>query len=313
MHAKNRVVVSKIWITGYWFWLWSRLSYIATASNQRRIVEIQLLASVGWKCGCQPFSRRCSLNVTLPKGERFVWHVCLRNPFPQFLFGFRSLQSLPEAWGSWERQHAASALHLTSLMQRSKGFGHGVVVSKICYVIYSDCVQDLDYRILIVLSVVTRGCCKPMNNCRDWAFRNIGLEEWLPAFQLLIFEYTSINAEKRCSKCVSRESMPFVISKPPLPTRSLRSLGAAVRSTSSAFLLHHAHPFVAAAEKRPVSCREAEGLVTELWSPRIVAILIVPLWLLQRKVLASVGWKQGCQPFSCWCSLNVTEKRCGAC
>ena len=155
-----------------------------------------------------PMFSKCD---ALPKGERLIWHVCLRNPFPPFLFGFRSLQSLPEAWGSWERQHAASALHYacimpipslqlkikTSLMQRSKGFGHGVVVSKICYVIYSDCVQDLDYRILIVLSVVTRGCCKPMNNCRDWAFRNIGLEVWLPAFQLLIFENKSINAEKR--------------------------------------------------------------------------------------------------------------------
>ena len=38
----------------------------------------------------------------------------------------------------------------TSLMQRSRGFGRGVVVSKICYVQYSDCVQDLDYRILIL-------------------------------------------------------------------------------------------------------------------------------------------------------------------
>ena len=145
-----------------------------------------------------PMFSKCD---ALPKGERFVWHVCLRNPFPPFLCGFRSIQSLPEAWGSWERQHAASALHYacimpipslqlkikTSLMQRSKGFGHGVVVSKICYVIYSDCVQDLDYRILIVLSVVTRGCCKPMNNCRDWAFRNIGLEVWLPAFQPPMF------------------------------------------------------------------------------------------------------------------------------
>ena len=62
--------------------------------------------------------------------------------------------------------------------------------------------------------------------------------------------------------------MPFVKS-----TRSLRSLRAAARSTSSASCLHHAYPFIAAAEKRPVSCREAEGLVTELWSPRIVTIL----------------------------------------
>ena len=131
-----------------------------------------------------PMFSKCD---ALPKGERFVWHVCLRNPLPPFLFGFRSIQSLPEAWGSWERQHAASALHYacimpipslqlkikTSLMQRSKGFGHGVVVSKICYAIYSDCVQDLDYRILIVLSVVTRG------DANQWTIVEIELLETL--------------------------------------------------------------------------------------------------------------------------------------
>ena len=66
--------------------------------------------------------------------------------------------------------------------------------------------------------------------------------------------------------------MLFVKSKPPLPTRSLRSLRAAARSIRSALCLHLAHPFVAAAEKRPVSCREAKGLVTEFWSPRFVTI-----------------------------------------
>ena len=70
--------------------------------------------------------------------------LCFRSPFPPFLFGIPSLHSVPEAGGSWERQHAPSALHYgcimiipwlqqqqkkTSLMQRSKGFGHGVVVS----------------------------------------------------------------------------------------------------------------------------------------------------------------------------------------
>ena len=35
------------------------------------------------------------------------------------------------------------------------------------------------------------------------------------------------------STCLSEESMPFVKSKPPLPSRSLRSLRAAARSTSS--------------------------------------------------------------------------------
>ena len=37
-----------------------------------------------------------------------------------------------------------------------------------------------------------------------------------------------------CWTCLSKESMPFVNSKPPIPTRSLRFLRAAVRSTSSA-------------------------------------------------------------------------------
>ena len=110
-----------------------------------------------------------------------------------------------------------------------------------------------------------------MNHCWNWAFSSSGLEVGLPAFQLPMFAKCDALKEI-CSTCLSKESTPFVKSKPPLPTRSLRSLRAAARSTSSALCLHHAHPFVAAEEKRPVSCREAEGLVTELWSPRSVTI-----------------------------------------
>ena len=51
--------------------------------------------------------------------------------------------------------------------------------------------------------------------------------------------------------CLSKESMPFVKSKSPLPTRSLRLPGAAVHSSSPALWLHHSHPCVAAAEKNP--------------------------------------------------------------
>ena len=159
-------------------------------------------------------------------------------------------------------------------MHRSRRFGHGVVVSKICYVQYSDCVQDLDYRILIVLSVVTSDWCKPMNHCRDWAFSHSGLEAGLPAFQLPMLAKRD-TAEKRFVRhvCFRNPCLLNVKSKPPLPSRSLRSLRAAVRSTSSALWLDHAHLFVAAEEKRPVSCREAEGLVTALWSPRSVTII----------------------------------------
>ena len=93
--------------------------------------------------------------------------------------------------------------------------------------------------------------------------------------------------------------------------------------TSFALCLHHAHPFVAAGERGPVSCREAEGLVTELWSPRFVTsntvILIVlsvvtcdcckPMNNCRNWVFSHSGFEVGCQPFSCPCSLNVMHCR----
>ena len=77
--------VSKSWIAGYWFW--SRLSYIASASSQRRVVQIQLLASVGWKWGCQPFSWRCLQNVTHCRKETCstcLFKECILARFPLF-------------------------------------------------------------------------------------------------------------------------------------------------------------------------------------------------------------------------------------
>ena len=66
------VIVSKIWITGYW--LCSQLWHVA-AANQWTIVEIVPLATVGWKWGCQPFSRRCSLNVMHCRKERDLFDM----------------------------------------------------------------------------------------------------------------------------------------------------------------------------------------------------------------------------------------------
>ena len=123
-----------------------------------------------------------------------------------------------------------------------------------------------------------------------------------------------------CWTCLSKESIPanaFGNSKHPLPTRS-SFLRAAARTTCSAFWLHHAHPFAPAAEKKPVSCKEAEGLVTQFWSPRFVTMqcFFSQLWyetaanqrtLVEIELLATVGWKCGCQPFSCPCSKDVTR------
>ena len=222
-------------------------------------------------------------------GRRFVWHACLRKTFWPFLFGIPSIHFLPAASGTRERQYAPPALHYgcimpipsfqlkknTSLMQRSRGFGHGVVVSKICYVQYSDCVEDLDCRILISRSVVTCDCCTAMNHCRDWVFSHSGLEAGPPAFQLPMFAECD-TLHELCSTCLSKESMPFVNSKPPFPARSLRFLRAAVRSASFAVNYGCIMPISSLQlQKKPVLCKEGESLVTELWSPRIVTIYLL--------------------------------------
>ena len=77
------------------------------------------------------------------------------------------------------------------------------------------------------------------------------LEAGLPAFQLPMYSVCDALPKKDCSTCLFKESIPAIpgISKHPLPTRS-RFLRATVRSTSSALWLHHAHPFVAATEKK---------------------------------------------------------------
>ena len=45
------------------------------AANQRTLVEIELLATMGWKWGCQPFSCRCSQNVMHCRKE--ICSTCL--------------------------------------------------------------------------------------------------------------------------------------------------------------------------------------------------------------------------------------------
>ena len=116
-------------VTDLWFprfvtiqLLCSQLCYV-TAANQWTIVEIELLATVGWKCGCQPFSCRCTQNVRTGE-RRLVRHVCCRNPC---LLWNLSLHSLPEAWGSWELQKTSPAPHYGCIMPAKDR----VVVSKI--------------------------------------------------------------------------------------------------------------------------------------------------------------------------------------
>ena len=107
--------------------------------------------------------------------------------------------------------------------------------------------------------------------------------------------------------CLSKESVPAIpfgnCNHPTLP-----------EATASCLSLHCSF------RKKPVPRREAEGLVTELWSPRYVTILWLcsqlcyetaanQRTLVQIELLATVSWKWGCRPFSYLCSQNVTHCR----
>ena len=66
-------------------WLCSQLCHM-TAANKRTLVEIELLATVGWKWGCQPFSCRCSHNVMYCRKE--ICSTCLsKESVPAIPFG----------------------------------------------------------------------------------------------------------------------------------------------------------------------------------------------------------------------------------
>ena len=133
----------------------------ATAESQWRIVEDQLLDAFsrrGLEAGLPAFQLpmvgKCDI---LPKGDLFDTFLAIAfgkcqasTPYQKLTLHFGCIMPIP--WLQLQKK--------TCLMQRSKGFGHGVVVSKICYVWYSDCVEDFGYRILIALSIVTCDCCK---------------------------------------------------------------------------------------------------------------------------------------------------------
>ena len=233
-------------------WLCSQLCYV-TAANQRAIVEIELLATVGWKWGCQPFS--CHVPKMWRTAEsRCARHICVRRPFRPFHFGIPSIHSLPEA-GSWERQWAPPVLQyygciilIPSLQLPEKPVlcreAEGLVTelrslrfatmqwlcSQLCFVTVAN--QRTVVEIELLATVGWKWGCRP--------------------FSCPCSQNVTHCRKETCWTCLSKESIPaipFGISKHPLPARS-RFLRATVGSTSSALCLHHAHPFVSAQKQR---------------------------------------------------------------
>ena len=189
--------------------------------------------------------------------RRFTRHVCLRHPFPRFLFSnakhplpTRSLRSLRAAshstssalWLHHAHPFVVSAEKRTRFMQRSKVFGQAVVLSKIVFK-YSHCALSCAIRLLQTNEQLSR-----LSFYQQWV--GSGAASLSAAHVRKMWS----TAERRFTRHVClRHPFPrflFGNAKHPLPTRSLRSLRAAAHSTSSALWLHHAHLFVATTEKR---------------------------------------------------------------
>ena len=138
-------------------WLCSQLCYV-TAANHWTIVEIELLATVGCKWGCRPFSCRCSQNVTdwqkeicstsLSKESLPAIHFRDSNPARRrFLRAAKRFTCF--AWLHPSHPFVAATGNNTCFIQTNKAFGHAVVVSKIWYKLqYCDCALSCAMRLL---------------------------------------------------------------------------------------------------------------------------------------------------------------------
>ena len=163
-------------------------------------VEIELLATVSWTCGCQPFSCRCSQHVTHCQQE--ICSTCAKHPL--LARSLRSLRAAAHSTSSALWLHHLQLQKKTCHMHRSRGFGHGVVVSRPCWGIFRSPMFPCDH-------------CKTLNYFGDWACNHGGLEVGLPAFQLPIFANLKGDCrwkEEICFTCLFRVRNPSLHSLP---------------------------------------------------------------------------------------------------
>ena len=169
------------------------------------IVEIELLATVSWMCGCQPLSCRCSQNVI----------HCRKAIYATGL----SKESIP-AIPFWNSKHP-----LPTQVPES-----GSTLHQLCMMVAS-CLQKIelwysrfgqqDSWLFCTYVYDICDCWKPMKNCRSLS----ELEAGLPAFELPMF--AKCDALPKGDLLESILALPFWNSKHSLPTRSLSFLRVA--------------------------------------------------------------------------------------
>ena len=159
--------------------------------------------------------------------KRFVRHVCLSNPCLLILLWNLS----PTPFQKLEAPESGSTLHQLCIMVAS----------------VASCLQKIElwYPSFGLQAIdCDLGCLIYATAASQWRIVEIeflamvGWKWGCQPFSCPCSKNVIHCPKEICSTCLSKESMPFVKSKPPLPSRSLRSLRAVARSTSSALWLH---------------------------------------------------------------------------
>ena len=248
-------------------------------------VEIELLATVGWKCGFQPFSCPCSQNVTLPHCRKEIFSTCLSKDSMPFV----KYKSTPNQ--KLEVPESGSTLYQLCIMVAS------------CPCLRCSCRTNQSYT--EKQRVWSRSCGLqdlfrniPISDCSMWPLQNT---EWfwrlsfyprwvgLPAFQLPMFS--------KCGALLKGDLLDMFVSG----VHSCHSFGKCQASTpyqklkvaESGSTLHQlCIMLVLCLQKIPSLCRRFRICVSI-------------------ELLATVGGKCGFQPFSCPCSQNVTLPKRG--
>ena len=113
--------------------------------------------------------------MSLTPEQRFMCHVCLRNPFLPFLLRIPSIQPLPEAWAFWE----------------PRTFCHLCIKSWLHHAHPFVAAAEKNLSHAERQRVWSRSCdlkeVLQVSNCWDWAFSISELDVWLPTFQLPMF------------------------------------------------------------------------------------------------------------------------------
>ena len=250
------------------------------------LCDSKLLAFVGWKWGCRRFSCRYSQNVTDCQKE-ICWTCFFKESIAACFLGVskhplstRSLRLLRRTVRSTSSAlwlHHAHPFVATEEKHQSHAEKQRVL-SRSCglqdLLQYSDCALSCAMRLC--------ECCKPMNNCRDWAFSKQWVGSGAASLSAADIRKMWRTAKRRFVGHVFLRNPlpPFFggVSKHPLSTRSLRLLRATVRSTSSALWLHHAHPFVATEEKHQSHAEKQSGrgvVVSKICYNALIVLSIV--------------------------------------